>query len=118
MSVSYSDIRRFNIPARILNQCCRELLNNLGWKCCEDNNGMMIAKVPILDGSGFDTILVHIHEIGTVMVTSENYFQEFDAGRNENRVEIFLDSLEKMVERETAGDHPEENYPFIGHAGN
>ena len=97
MSVSYSDIRRFDLPQQQLLVVCRKILNKMGFDLVHDAGGYLIGHISVKHGKGCDIVTVYIREIGSVLITSENKTQDFDGGRNRERVEQFISMLEAGI---------------------
>jgi len=101
MPVSYSDMRRYNIPPDELFHSCRNACEKLNGAITYEGGGYLITEVPYCGGSlPVDVITLYIHhEFSAVLVTSENRHQDYDAGRNRKRVEDFFTALETLIVR-------------------
>jgi len=99
MSVSYSDIRRFDLPQQPLLIVCRNIFAGMGLNLVYESDGYLIGHILVLAGKSCDIVTTYVREIGSVLVTSENKFQDFDGGRNRKMVETLFNKLEAGIEK-------------------
>jgi len=103
MSASYSDIRRYSIEPEVLSQATVEIIRDLGWKVVYQSDYNLIAEAQTGLKDEDDIVTVHIQEIGSVLITSENRRQYYDYGRNQKRVMDFLEQMDnRMIKKEAA----------------
>ena len=76
---------------------CRKVMNKMGFDLVHDAGGYLIGHIPVRHGKGCDIVTVYVREIGSALITSENKTQDFDGGRNRERVESFIIMLEAGI---------------------
>ena len=94
---TYTDIRRYSASPVQLHQGCRQLLDELGWNCIEDEHGYAVEQLPNRHGTGFNVITIFIHNIGAILVSCINTAMEFNPAGNREMVEMILDEVGKRV---------------------